>query len=254
MSRNRDELRKGFTMIFDPLWIAVMVFSMVLGGLTQFYIKSTFKKYSKVSMARPATGAQVAENTLRYSNIPVATAHGATSANAFGKRPVTIAQSKHGKLSDHFDPRSNTVALSEVVYGQSNIAAAAVAAHEVGHAVQTAKGYLPSRLRSAMVPAVNIGASFAWILIIAGLVMAMSGLVWVGIAFFALSVLFQIVTLPVELDASNRAMYMLRSTNTLTTAELAGARKVLTAAALTYVAAALVSVVQLMYWIGLARD
>jgi len=250
-------------MLFDPLWIAIMVLSLVLGGITQFYIKSTFKKYSKSGLARPASGAQVAERTLRQSNLPIAQNAAATTGNAFGKRPVNIARSTHGKLSDHFDPRSNTVALSEVVYDKSNIAAAAVAAHEVGHAVQTAEAYLPSKIRSALVPVANIGSQFSIFLIIGGIILAgtesvagsfAANLVWLGIALFASAVLFQIVTLPVEFDASRRAMVLLRETGTLTATELPAARKVLTAAALTYVAAALIAVLQLMYWIGLARD
>jgi Zn-dependent membrane protease YugP len=235
-------------------WIALMVLSIALGGITQFYIKHTFKKYSKVNLARPASGAQVAERTLRSSNLPVADPSGYVGASAFGKRPVTIARATQGKLSDHFDPRSNTVALSCEVHDKSTVAAAAVAAHEVGHAVQTAQGYLPGRIRSAMVPVANIGSQFSFILIIAGLIMGIMNIFWLGIAFFAAAVLFQVVTLPVEFDASRRAMVMLRETGTLTAAELPAARKVLTAAALTYVAATLISVLQLMYWIGLARD
>ena len=242
-------------MLFDPLWIAIMVISLILGGLTQWYIKSTFKKYSKVSLARPASGQQVAERTLRASGLPVADASGFTGgAGAFGKRPVTIARSTQGKLSDHFDPRSNTVALSCEVHDKSTVAAAAVAAHEVGHAVQNAQGYLPIKIRSAMVPAANIGSQFSFILIIAGIFTGIMNLAWLGIALFAAAVLFQIVTLPVEFNASRRAMVMLRETGTLTAAEIPAARKVLTAAALTYVAAALISVMYLLYWIGLARD
>ncbi|MCL2745911.1 MAG: zinc metallopeptidase [Coriobacteriia bacterium] len=247
-------------MIFDPVFIGIMILSIVLGGLTQLYIKSTFKKYSKSGLARPASGAQVAERTLRHSNLPIAGPSGAVGGNAFGKRPVTVARSTQGKLSDHFDPRSNTVALSEVVYDKSSIAAAAVAAHEVGHAIQTAEAYLPGRIRSALVPVANFGSSISIWLIIGGLFLASSNeflgtnLMWLGIALFGAAVLFQVVTLPVEFDASRRAMVLLRETGTLTAAELPAARKVLTAAALTYVAAALIAVLQLLYWIGLARD
>ncbi|MCL2680613.1 MAG: zinc metallopeptidase [Coriobacteriia bacterium] len=246
-------------MLFDPMWIAIMGVSLVLGGITQFYIKSTFKKYSKKQLTRPASGVQVAERTLRQSNLPLAQGSVVGSGNAFGKRPVNIVRSTHGKLSDHFDPRTNTVALSEVVYDKSNVAAAAVAAHEVGHAVQTAQAYLPGRIRSALVPVASIGSQLSIFLIIGGIIigagtMIGANLVWLGIALFAAAVLFQIVTLPVEFDASRRAMVLLRESGTLTAAELPAARKVLTAAALTYVAAALIAVLQLMYWIGLARD
>ena len=236
-----------------------MVLSLVLGGLTQWYIKSTFKKYGKVGLTRPASGQQVAERTLRANNLPVADVSGYVGSNAFGKRPVTIARSTHGYLSDHFDPRSNTVALSCEVHDKSSIAAAAVAAHEVGHAVQTAQAYLPGRIRSALVPVANVGSQFSFLLIISGIVLGAgtalgANLVWLGIALFASAVLFQLVTLPVEFDASRRAMVMLRETGTLTAAEMPAARKVLTAAALTYVAAALIAVMQLLFWIGLARD
>ena len=246
-------------MIFDPVFIGIMILSVVLGGLTQWYIKGTFKRYSKSGLARPASGAQVAERTLRHSNLPIADSSGAIGSSAFGKRPVTIARSTHGKLSDHFDPRSNTVALSEVVYDKNNIAAAAVAAHEVGHAIQTAEAYLPGRIRAALVPAANFGSSISIWLIIGGFLLGAastlgSNLMWLGILLFAAAVLFQLVTLPVEFDASRRAMILLRETGTLTAAELPAARKVLTAAALTYVAAALIAVLQLLYWIGLARD
>jgi len=246
-------------MIFDPTFIAIMIFGMILGGITQWYIKSTFKKYSKSGLARPATGAQVAATTLRKSNLPIADPSGHVGATAFGKRPVTIARSTQGKLSDHFDPRSNTVALSEEVHDKSSIAAAAVAAHEVGHAVQTAEAYLPGRIRSALVPVASFGSSISIWLILAGLVI-FSGtalgvnLMWAGVALFAAAVLFQIVTLPVEFDASRRAMILLRESGTLTAQELPAARKVLTAAALTYVAAALIAILQLAYWIALARD
>ena len=243
-------------MLFDPTFIAIMVVGMVLGGITTWYIKSTFKRYSKNGLARPATGAQVAANVLRKSNLPIADSDGHVGASAFGKRPVTIARSTQGKLSDHFDPRSNTVALSEEVHDKSTVAAAAVAAHEVGHAVQTAEAYLPGRIRSALAPAFSISSSMAVWLIIGGFFLygtnAFLGtnLMWLGVGLFAVAVLFQLVTLPVEFDASRRAMVLLRETGTLTAQELPQARKVLTAAALTYVAAALIAVMQLVYWIA----
>ena len=246
-------------MLYDPTFIAILIFAMILGGITQLYITRTFKKYSKVGLARPASGAQIAELTLRKSNLPVTDVSGHVSASAFGKRPVTISRSTQGKLSDHFDPRSNTVALSEEVYSKSSISAAAVAAHEVGHAIQTAEAYLPIRIRSAMVPVVSVSSQFSIWLIIGGLFLAGgttfgANLVSLGIALFAAAVLFQIITLPVEFDASRRAMVLLRETGTLTAAELPAARKVLTAAALTYVAAALIAMLKLAYWIALARD
>jgi len=223
-----------------------MFVSIALGGAAQFYISSTFKKWSRVRSANGLTGAQVAETILSRNNISAQVA-GTTK----GTQAVQVVQSRHGKLSDHYDPRTGTVALSEQVYGETTIAAAAVAAHEVGHALQTAHGYFPSKLRKAMVPVVSFGSNMAWVFIFIGLFAGAMQLFYLGIAFFALAVLFQVVTLPVELNASNRAMVQLRQTNLLSTGELSGARKVLTAAAFTYVAAALISVLQLLYFLGL---
>jgi len=230
----------------DPAWLLLMFVSIVLGGAAQFFISTTFKKWSRVRSANGLTGAQVAETILSRNHISAR-----VSGAPDGVRAVRVVQSVGGNLSDHYDPRNGTVALSEQVYGESTIAATAVAAHEVGHALQTAEGYFPSRLRKAMVPVVNFGSNLAWLFIFIGLFMHVFQLFYLGIAFFALAVLFQIVTLPVELNASSRAMVQLREGGLLTTGELSGARKVLTAAAFTYVAAALISVLQLLYFLGL---
>jgi len=226
-----------------------MFVSIVLGGAAQVYISSTFKRWSKVRSTNGLTGAQVAETILSRNNISARVA-----GTSKGTQAVQVVQSRHGKLSDHYDPRTGTVALSDQVYGETTIAAAAVAAHEVGHALQTAQGYFPSKLRKAMVPAVSFGSNMAWIFILIGLMLGAMQLFYVGIAFFAMAVLFQVVTLPVELNASNRAMVQLRETNLLTTGELSGARRVLTAAAFTYIAAALISVLQLLYFLGLGGN
>jgi Zn-dependent membrane protease YugP len=143
--------------------------------------------------------------------------------------------------------------LSEPVYGESSIAAAGVAAHEVGHAIQDAQGYVWGKVRSALVPVAQFGSGAAIWLIIIGVAIRVAGLAWVGIAFYAAAVLFQIVTLPVEFDASRRALASLQVSGTMSEGELSGARQVLNAAALTYVAGALVAVLQLLYWIGFAR-
>ena len=223
-------------MYFDPLWIALMVVSTLLGLVTQRYIKSSFRKWSNVGVSSGMTGAQIARSIL----------------DANGLQDVAIQQVP-GDLSDHYDPRSKTLGLSSAVYSVASVAAAGVAAHEAGHAVQDARGYVWGNIRTAMVPAVNIGSSAAWILIMGGFIFQFTGLIWLGIVFYAAAVAFQIVTLPVEFDASRRALVNLEGTGAVDAGQLSGARQVLTAAALTYVAAALIAALQLLYYIGLAR-
>jgi len=224
-------------MYFDPLWIALMVVSTILGFVTQSYIKSSFRKWSTVGVSSGMTGAQIARSIL----------------DANGLQEVAIQQVA-GDLSDHYDPRNKTLGLSSAVHSVASVAAAGVAAHEAGHAVQDARGYVWGNIRSAMVPVVNFGSGAAWILIMVGLIIpALGPLMWLGILFYAGAVLFQVVTLPVEFDASRRALVNLEGTGAVDAAQLAGARQVLTAAALTCVAAALISALQLLYYLGLAR-
>ena len=158
-----------------------------------------------------------------------------------------------GNLTDHYDPRSKTLRLSDSTYGSSSVAAVCVAAHECGHAVQDQLQYGPLVLRSTLVPAANFGSTLAWPVFIAGLIFSMRPLVTVGIVLFCLAVLFQLVTLPVEFNASSRAMKILRDTGMLSQEELAGGKKVLSAAAMTYVAALASSLLQLLRLILLAR-
>lgn len=223
-------------MLFDPMWILLMVVSTVLGLATQGYIKSSFRKWGNVQTRSGMTGAEVARKILDTN----------------GLHTVAIQQVA-GNLSDHYDPRNKTLGLSSGVFGEMSVAAAGVAAHEAGHAVQDAQGYVWGKVRSAMVPVVNFGSSATWILIMAGFIFRQPSLIWLGVIFYAGAVLFQIVTLPVEFDASRRAMVSLESTGALDVGQLAGARQVLTAAALTYIAAALIAALQLLYFIGLAR-
>lgn len=223
-------------MLFDPLWIALMVVSTLLGFVTQSYIKSSFRKWSAVGVSSDMTGAQIARSIL----------------DANGLQEVAIQQVE-GDLSDHYDPRSKTLGLSSGVYGVSSVAAAGVAAHEAGHAIQDAREYVWGNVRTSLVPVVNIGSSAAWILIMGGFFFQFTGLIWLGILFYAGAVLFQVVTLPVEFDASRRALVNLEGTGAVDAGQLAGARQVLTAAALTYVAAALISALQLLYYVGLTR-
>jgi len=160
-----------------------------------------------------------------------------------------------GELSDHYDPTSKTLRLSQGVYRSSSVAAMGIVAHEVGHAVQDATGYAPLRLRAALVPAVNIGSNLGYIFFIAGILIGFTGLAWLGVGFFSLGVVFSLVTLPVEFNASNRALAMLQSNGLVSVEEYRGANDVLSAAALTYVAAVAAALGNLLYyvWILMGR-
>lgn len=223
-------------MIFSYEYFLLMFIAMALGFATQSYIKSTFRKWGTVPLESGLTGEQVARRVL----------------DAEGLHQVEVSGIR-GELTDHYDPRTRSIALSDPVFSQQTVAAAGVAAHEAGHAIQHARAYVPATIRTALVPAVNIGSSAAGILIMMGLFINMSGLLWLGIIAYSSAVLFQVVTLPVEIDASRRAMARLQQGAMMGPQQLAGARKVLFAAALTYVAAALVSIMYLVYYLGLAR-
>jgi hypothetical protein len=158
-----------------------------------------------------------------------------------------------GNLTDHYDPRSKTLALSGPVYGEMSVAAAGVAAHEAGHAIQDQQRYVWGTIRTAIVPVVNIGSRFAFPAILLGIFLQISQLAWLGVVFYAGAVLFQLITLPVEFNASSRALDSLTVSGAMSPEQVAGARQVLTAAALTYVGAALVAALQLLYFVGLAR-
>lgn len=220
-----------FPMYYDPTYFLVLI-GVVLSLLAQGKVKSTFAKYSQRRNARGITGAETAERIL----------HGA------GIYDVRI-EHVSGNLTDHYDPRSKVLRLSDSVYGQSSVAAVGVAAHECGHAIQHAKGYAPLKIRSAIVPVANFGAKIAWPLIIFGLFFTSetsSLLINLGIIAFLFAVLFQIVTLPVEYNASNRAIRAIADTGLMQGEEIKEAKKVLSAAALTYVAGAATAVLQLL--------
>ncbi|MCL2655404.1 MAG: zinc metallopeptidase [Coriobacteriia bacterium] len=234
--------------LLNSSWLLVMVAAMAIGGLAQLGIRRAHKKYSRVPLASGMTGAQVALRILQSNSI--ATPDGRTRRGSVGIQQVS------GSLTDHYDPRSGIVSLSEGIYGGSSVAAAAVAAHEVGHAIQDAHGYVFGRLRTAMVPAVNFSSRFSMILILSaffflGTATGTLGFyaLWAGIILYSAAVVFQLVTLPVEIDASRRGMAQLRSLGILGPDELSGGRTVLTAAAMTYVAAALVSLLYLAFYI-----
>jgi Zn-dependent membrane protease YugP len=222
------------------LWywsMILLVPAVVLGIYAQIKVGSTFRRYSEISSARGLTGAQGARLVL----------------DSAGLSDVGI-EVAGGRLSDHYDPRSRMLTLSPEVGNSNSLASLGVAAHEVGHAMQHAEGYIPFKFRSALVPVANVGTNFGFILFFIGLLFFRSGLLMnIGIVLYAAAVLFTLVTLPVELNASHRAMTLLSDRSILVADELAGARKVLSAAALTYVAAALMAILQLVRLILISR-
>lgn len=216
----------------NNLYFLLLIPVMALSLWAQFQVSGNFRRFSAVRNRRGLTGAQAAEAVLR----------------ANGVYDVQI-RSVRGQLTDHYDPRHNTIYLSDSVYGAPTIAAVGVAAHEAGHAVQYAVGYGPVRLRNAMVPMTQIGSKFSFILLMAGMLLYSQSLFFVGIVLFSLTTIFQLVTLPVEFNASHRALETIEGQFLLDEDELPGARKVLRAAALTYVAALLMSALQLLRFV-----
>ncbi len=219
-------------MFFDPLFLLFALPGLLLGMYAQARVKRNFNKYAKVRTARNVTGAQVARQLL----------------DAQGLHDVAVEETQ-GFLSDHYDPRSKVLRLSPDVYRTPSIAAAGVAAHEMGHALQDAGGYFPLQIRSALVPAAQFGSSLAPWLFIGGLLLNFTTLAWVGVIMFAAAVLFTLVTLPVEFDASARAKRLLVSNSILIGDEIDGVNKVLGAAAWTYVAAAVSAIGTLIYYV-----
>lgn len=215
----------------DPMYWLLIIFSMVLGGVTQAYIKNTYAKWSKVPSDLHGTGAQIARNML----------------NEGGAQACGITRTS-GHLTDHYDPRDNNLHLSEENYSGGSVASVAVACHEAGHAVQTAKGYFFGQVRTALVPVVNIAQNTWMLVFFAGVMLNLVGLMQLSIILFAASVVFQLVTLPVEIDASRRAIKYLAASGS--DVDHRGSKQVLTAAALTYVAGALVSIANLLYLIS----
>jgi Zn-dependent membrane protease YugP len=230
--------------IFDPLYIGLIVATLLISGAAQMYIRSTYGHWSKVPNGARLTGAQVA-GFLRDR---------ATFGDKPGVEAITAITVVPGNLSDHFDPRDSSLALSPAVAEQPSVAAMAIAAHEVGHAQQHAEGSALMAIRSLLVPAASLGPNVGYLLIIAGLIFQVTGLITLGILFFGIAVLFSILTLPVEIGASRKALVMLDSTGLVTSPEeRRGAQSMLTAAALTYVAAAVTAVLTLLYYLTLAR-
>ena len=218
----------------DMYYIVLVLPCVLFAFWAQSQVNGTFNRYSRVMSRRGLTGAQAAAGVLR--------AHGITD--------VGIARCS-GKLTDHYDPRNNTIFLSDSVYDAATVAAVGVAAHEAGHAVQYAESYAPIKLRAAIIPVTNIGSKLAMPLILIGLLLSYAAdvsyfFVYLGIACFGLSLVFQLVTLPVEFNASHRALVAIDEGGLLTEEEQKGAKKTLTAAALTYVAATATALAQLL--------
>ena len=220
----------GFDWTYIVLVLPCIIFSMWASSS----VNNTFKRYAKKFSSRRITGAQAAQRVLSHNGVS-------------GVRIERVS----GNLTDHYDPRTNVIRLSDSVYDSTSVAAIGVAAHEAGHAVQYARHYAPIHFRAAIIPITNIGSKLAMPLILLGVVLSFmgtisTGLIYLGIAAFGLSLLFQVVTLPVEFNASRRAMRAISDAELLTAEEQRGARKTLTAAAMTYVAATAVALAQLL--------
>jgi Zn-dependent membrane protease YugP len=231
-------------MLFDYYYLVLVVPTVILSMIAQIMVKSTFAKYSKVQCSKRITGQDSAALLLKANSI----------------RDVRI-EPVGGSLTDHYDPSSKVLRLSKPVYNENSIAAVGVAAHETGHAIQHARGYGPLVLRGTLVPVANIGSRVGPLLAMAGLFLSSqssSGIAQIlfniGIILFGGAVLFYVITLPVEFDASARAIAILRANNVLTKDELNGVKKVLTAAAMTYVASALTALMSLLRLILLSRN
>ena len=216
--------------------IIYLIPALIISIYAQSKVSSTFNKYSRIKSEKGYSGAQIARFLLDNAglyDIPV--------------------ERVPGKLSDHYDPVNKVLRLSEDVYDNTSVASIGVAAHEVGHAIQHKESYKPLLLRGSIVPVVNISSSFSWILFIAGFILGFKPLITIGIILFSAVVIFQIITLPVEYNASSRALKILKSNNVLYNDEIKGAEKVLDAAAMTYVAATLTAISQLIRLIALSN-
>lgn len=219
-------------MILDPLYILFIAPALLLSLWASWRTKSNFKKYSRVPTARGISGAQAAAELLQVAGIS----------------DVKITRTR-GMLSDHYNPISKTLALSEGVYDSRSVAAVGIAAHEAGHAIQHARKYAPLWLRSVLVPTANIGSSIGYLVMFLGLILASQNMVLFGALLFSAVLLFQIVTLPVEFDASNRAKALLSSQGIIAANEKIGVNKVLNSAAMTYVAAVVSTLMTLLYFL-----
>ncbi len=218
-----------YGLFFDYYYIVLVVPVIIASLIIQAKLKSTYSKYSKIMNSRGITGAQAAQLVLQYYNI-------------YDVSVVPVG----GELTDCFDPQKKEIRLSEGVYNSSSIAAVGVAAHEAGHAAQHAENYAPVKIRNLLVPVCNIGSTLSIPLLLIGILVSFEPFVWIGIGFFAFTAVFQFVTLPVEFNASKRALNLIENTGLMTYEEKNGAARVLRMAAMTYVAALAVSLAQLL--------
>ncbi len=225
-----------FGFFFDPMYLLFAAPAMLLAMFAQWKVSSAYDKFTKVRNTKNLNGMEVAQYLLRANGL---------NLNVAGTP---------GNLTDHYDPRDKTLYLSQGVAQTPSVAALAIVAHEVGHAVQDSQGYMPMRLRAWLVAPANLGPWVGYILFAAGIMINISGLVWLGIAFFSAGLLFSLATLPVEFNASSRALAMLRSSALVGTGEVDAAKSVLTAAALTYVAAAAQALSTLLYYVFIALN
>jgi Zn-dependent membrane protease YugP len=220
---------------FNPQYLLYMGPAIIAMLAAQWYVKSTYNKWGKIPTSSRLTGEQATQRLI----------------SAGGLHEVEIRQIQ-GQLTDHYDPRKKVLSLSPGVYQGNSVASLAIAAHELGHALQDKENYFPLRMRSTLVPAVNIGSTLGWILIVVGLLINAVGLAWLGVIAFSGGALFALATLPVELNASSRAKQLLRDSGIISSSEeTRGVNSVLNAAALTYVASLLTAVMQLLYWISI---
>ena len=220
-------------LFFDPMYLCFMIPAIALMGFASWYVRHAYNKWSQVRATSGLTGHQAAQRLI-------------STGNLYGVQ----VQGTAGQLSDHYDPRNKTLFLSEGVAHSPSVAAVAISAHELGHALQDAEDYFPMRIRSMLVPAVNIGSNLGWILIMIGLVLRMTELAWIGVLVFSAGALFALATLPVEFNASARAKELLYQTGIIQTEEeRRGVNQVLNAAALTYVAGLITAVLQLLYYV-----
>lgn len=220
---------------FSPQYLLYMLPAILAMLAAQLYVNSTYRRWGKVPTTSGATGLDAVRRILSRS----------------GMQEVPVQQVP-GQLTDHYDPRKKELRLSSAVYQGSSIASVAIAAHELGHVQQDQEGYFPLQLRSMLVPAVNIGSTLGWILIMIGLVLNVIGIAWLGVFAFSGGAIFALATLPVEMNASARAKALLQNSGVILSAqEQRGVNQVLNAAALTYVAALFTSVMQLLYWISI---
>ena len=215
------------------MYLCFMIPALALMGFASWYVRHAYNKWSQVRATSGLTGHQAAQRLI-------------STGNLYGVQ----VQGTAGQLSDHYDPRNKTLFLSEGVAHSPSVAAVAISAHELGHALQDAEDYFPMRIRSMLVPAVNIGSNLGWILIMIGLVLRMTELAWIGVIVFSAGALFALATLPVEFNASARAKQLLYETGIIQTEEeRRGVNQVLNAAALTYVAGLITAVLQLLYYV-----